>query len=183
MAPKTNPETPLSDDRPKTRKNDSSSAPSGEEEYRVGPGRPPREYQWKKGESGNPKGRKRKEPPVAPELKELFLRAFNRKATMNDGDHQQLVTMFDAGMQQLAVQFGKGDRYARRDALWLMKEFGIDLSKTSTTTDQPLPADRQAILDAYVERQTQERSTCASSPVLAPPELLDDDAPDDPNER
>ena len=31
-------------------------------EYKVGPGCPPREYQFKKGQSGNPKGARRKAP-------------------------------------------------------------------------------------------------------------------------
>jgi hypothetical protein len=29
----------------------------GDGEYKVGPGKPPREHQWKKGQSGNPGGR------------------------------------------------------------------------------------------------------------------------------
>jgi hypothetical protein len=35
---------------------ESNAARHGEDDYRVGPGCPPREYQWKPGESGNPKG-------------------------------------------------------------------------------------------------------------------------------
>lgn len=31
-----------------------------DEKYQVGPGNPPREYQWKKGQSGNPRGRPRR---------------------------------------------------------------------------------------------------------------------------
>jgi hypothetical protein len=37
--------------------------------YRVGPGRPPKEFQFKPGRSGNPKGAKRKSPSIAPDLK------------------------------------------------------------------------------------------------------------------
>jgi hypothetical protein len=39
------------------------------EKYKVGPGRPPKEHQFKPGQSGNPKGAKRKPPSLLPDLK------------------------------------------------------------------------------------------------------------------
>ncbi len=48
------------------RNNVSPSAASAEEEYKVGPGRPPKEHQWKPGQSGNPKGAKPKEAIAYP---------------------------------------------------------------------------------------------------------------------
>ena len=42
-------------------------------------GRPPKEHQWKPGQSGNPKGAKRKKRSLIPELKEQFERVFNQK--------------------------------------------------------------------------------------------------------
>jgi hypothetical protein len=44
------------------RRNGSAPAQTktSEQEYKVGPGRPPKEYQFKPGQSGNPKGAKRK---------------------------------------------------------------------------------------------------------------------------
>jgi len=103
--------------------------------------------------------------------------------TISDGERERRLSRFQTGIEQLTVQFARGDKYARRDLLLLMEKLGLEFSGTSTTTDQALPADRQAILDAYFERRTQEKNTCASSPVIAPPELLDDDAPDEPDER
>jgi hypothetical protein len=46
-----------------------SATTASAEEYKVGPGRPPREYQFKPGKSGNPKGAKPKPPSIAPDLK------------------------------------------------------------------------------------------------------------------
>ena len=40
-------------------------------------------------------------------------------STSTQGERQRLLTMWDAGMQQLAVQFAKGDRHARRDVFWI----------------------------------------------------------------
>jgi hypothetical protein len=63
-----------------------------DEEYRVGPGRPPREFQFKPGQSGNPKGAKRKSPSMAPDLKALLERALNKTVTLRQGEKQRIVT-------------------------------------------------------------------------------------------
>ena len=59
--------------------------PLSEEEYKVGPGRPPKEYRWKPGQSGNPKGAKRKQPSLIPDLKELFAACFQSKGEIDAG--------------------------------------------------------------------------------------------------
>ena len=168
-----------SGDRPEMRDNASPSAPPIEEEYKVGPGRPPKEYWFKPGQSGNPKGAKRKKPSLIPDLKELLQRAFNQKVKVTQGERQRLITMWDAGMQQLAVQFAKGDRNARRDAFWIIEKLGPEFLIPEKALDETLSTDRQAILNDYVEQQTQQTASSAPTPVLAPPELLDDDASDE----
>jgi hypothetical protein len=152
---------------------DNTPAPPAEEEYRVGPGRPPKQYQWKPGVSGNPKGAKRKKQSLIPELKKEFERVFSQKLKVTQGDRQRFITRWVAGLEQLSIQFAKGDRHARRDVFYFAERLGIDLLN-STPRDETVYADHQAILDAYVERRIQEKALGASSPVLAPPELLDD---------
>ena len=154
--------------------NNVSSAPPAEEEYRVGPGRPPKEYQWKPGQSGNPKGAKRKSRSLVPELKQEFERVFSKKLKVTQGDRQRFISRWVAGLEQLSIQFAKGDRHARRDVLYFAEKLGVDLLNSTKASDDTLSADHQAILDAYVERRMQEKASSASSPVLAPPELLDD---------
>ena len=156
--------------------------PPAEEEYRVGPGRPPKEYQWKPGQSGNPKGAKRKTRSLIPELKEEFERVFSQKLKVTQGDRQRLISRWVAGLEQLSIQFAKGDRHARRDVFYFAEKLGVDLLTSTKSSDDTLSADRQAILEAYVERRMQEKATSASAPVLAPPELLDD-APDETDEN
>jgi hypothetical protein len=165
-----------SDGSPDKRNNFSTSAPPAEEEYKVGPGRPPKEYTWKPGQSGNPKGAKRKKQSLIPELKKEFERVFSQKLKVTQGDRQRFITRWVAGLEQLSLQFAKGDRHARRDVLYFAEKLGIDLLNSAKAPDQSLSADHQAILDAYVERRIQEKALCAPSPVLAPPELLDDPA-------
>ena len=164
-----------SDNTPDMR-NNAPSAPPAEEEYKVGPGRPPKEHQWKPGQSGNPKGAKRKTRSLIPELKEEFERVFSQKLKVTQGDRQRLITRWVAGLEQLSIQFAKGDRHARRDVFYFAEKLGVDLLTSTKASDDTLSADHQAILDAYVERRMQEKASSAPSPVLAPPELLDDDA-------
>ena len=54
-----------------------ASATASDADYKVGPGRPPRAYQFKPGQSGNPKGAKRKPPSIALDLKAALERALN----------------------------------------------------------------------------------------------------------
>ena len=143
----------------------------------------PKEHQFKPGQSGNPKGAKRKAPSLIPDLKEQFERAFNQTAKVTHGERQRVITMWAAGMPQLSVQFAKGDRHARRDAFWIAEKLGSEFLTSKKAFDETLAGDRQAILDAYVARQTHRKVSAAPSPVFAPPELLDDDAPDEADEK
>jgi Family of unknown function (DUF5681) len=156
-----------------------SATPASGEEYKVGPGHPPREYQFKPGQSGNPKGAKRKPPSLLPDLKRLFEQALSEKVTLKQGDKRHTLTMAEAGIKQLIAQFAKGDRHARRDVFAYARMLGIDLiANHRTAIEEALAADHQAILDAYVARQTQGAAPSKHSPVFAPPELRDDDMPD-----
>ena len=152
----------------------SGATADGDGEYKVGPGRPPIEHQFKPGQSGNPKGAKRKKRSLIPELKETFERVFSQRLKVTQGDRQRVITRWVAGLEQLSIQFAKGDRHARRDVLYFAERLGVDLLKSTKASDETLSADNQAILNAYVERRIQEKASSASSPVLAPPELLDD---------
>jgi Family of unknown function (DUF5681) len=99
-----------------------------DEEYRVGPGRPPKEFQFKPGQSGNPKGASRKPSSMAPGLKALFERAPSKKVKLTQGEQERIVTKAAAGIEQLVNQFAKGDRHARRDLIILADKLGVDLT-------------------------------------------------------
>jgi hypothetical protein len=172
-----------SDNKPDIVNSAFPTGPPAEEEYKVGPGRPPKEHQFKPGQSGNPKGAKRKAPSLIPDLKEQFERACNQKAKVTQGERKRVITMLAAGLQQLFVQFAKGDRHARRDAFWIAEKLGSEFLTSKKAFDEILAGDRQAILDAYVARQAHRTVSAASSPVFAPPELLDDDTPDEADEK
>src|SRR4029077_8319217 len=95
---------------------------------KVGPGRPPKEYQFKPGQSGNPKGAKRKTPSMAPDLKALLERALNEEVKLRSDERDQIMTKAAAGIAKLVNQFAEGDRHARRDLIALAKTLGVDLT-------------------------------------------------------
>jgi hypothetical protein len=103
----------------------SSHTPSANEEYRVGPGHPPREFQFKPGMSGNPKGAKPKSKLLR-DLKVLFARALNKK--VRRGERAEIITKLEAGFNELASQFSEGDHRARRDVFDFAAKLGIDLT-------------------------------------------------------
>ncbi len=109
-------------DAPAARQNGSSG-----EEYRVGPGHPPREFQFKPGVSGNPKGAKRDGKSLVPDLRPLFKRALNKKAK---GDERaKIMTKLEAGLDELGDQFAAGNRYARRDVSFTMPTNWASISR------------------------------------------------------
>ena len=149
-----------------------------EPEYRVGPGHPPREHQFKPGQSGNPKGAKRNQQSIAPDLKKALEHALNKPVTLKQGDKERIVSMAVAGIEQLVAQFAKGDPRARRDLMEYADELGVDLmAGQQQAIQEALATNQEAILRSYVERQYDKVVT--PSPVFAPPELLDDDPQDE----
>jgi hypothetical protein len=147
-----------------------------EQEYKVGPGRPPKEYRFKPGQSGNPKGAKRKPKSMAPDLKVALECALNKTITLKQGDKERLITMAAAGIEQLVAQYVKGDRHARRDLIALADRLGVVMAGHQQALQETLAANHEAILSAYLQRQQDQVATTA--PVFAPPELLDDDPKD-----
>ena len=128
-----------------------------EQEYRVGPGHPPKEYQFKPGQSGNPKGARRKPKSIVPDLKILLERALSEPVTLKQGEKERIVTKAAAGIEQLVNQYAKGDRYARRDLIDLANKLGVDLvagqdKKIEEAVERDVTANDMALLADFVKR-------------------------------
>ena len=144
--------------------------------YKVGPGFPPNEHKWKKGcPSPYPKGRPKKVPSMDPAIRKIFEDALNAKVHVTKADKKIILTKLAIGFEQLATQWAKGDRHARRDVFTFAAMVGLDLQGKDLITEA-LGIDEQAILDEYVRRRQQ--SSLGATPddhVKAPPDLVDDD--------
>jgi hypothetical protein len=87
--------------------------------YKVGYGKPPVETRFKKGQSGNPKGRpkgsKTKRPGLREErMKDIILDEAYRGITVRDGDRNVTIPMAQAVIRALAVNAAKGDHRSQR---------------------------------------------------------------------
>jgi hypothetical protein len=128
--------------------------------YQVGPGRPPREFQFKAGQSGNPKGAKRKPPSILPDLKAMLEAALSGNIKLHQGNTERTLTKLAAGIEHLVDQFAQGDRYARRDLIDLAEKLGTDLfagrDQANEQTRESTTADDDAALADYVKRKIEE---------------------------
>ena len=96
--------------------------------YEIGYAKPPEDFRFKKGRSGNPTGTKRKPVSLASELKAALERALNMKVKLRHGERDEFVTKGTAGIDTLVSQFADGDRHARRDVFTLAATLGVDLT-------------------------------------------------------
>jgi hypothetical protein len=163
-----------------------SGSPDGNP-YKVGPGFPPNEHKWKKGcPSPYPKGRPKKVPSLEPEVKKLFEDALNVKVHVTKADKKIMMTRLAMGFEQLAIQWAKGDRHARRDLMDYAVRLGSDLlAGQKAAIEEALGIDQQAIVEAFLRRKQQlPAEPSPEDHVKAPPDLLDDDVTKpDPNEN
>jgi hypothetical protein len=146
-----------------------------DDSYRVGHGRPPRQFQFKPGQSGNPSGSKRKDISITRDLKEALERALSMKITLDRGEKQRTVTKAAAGIENLVDRFAKGDRFAQRDLIALAKALGVDLTMgqgkmIETALIEVFAANDQALLDDYVQRRASERVGTESAPDSGAPD-------------
>lgn len=146
------------------------------DDYQVGPGRPPKETRWRKGApSPNPKGRPRNNAALTPDVKKLFEDALNRKVQLTRNGRQTALAKLELGFEQLANQFAKGDRYARRDVFTYAAQLGIDFTGKAQALKEALAPNHQEIIDAFLSRQQPAVGRVEPERVLAPADLLDDD--------
>lgn len=149
---------------------DLSANESSNDNYKAGPGYPPKHRQWKKGQSGNPSG-KRKSQSASINLKEPFERALRTPVTLKIDGQETKMNAGEAGVHRIVIQFVKGGAKAVENFLLLADRLGVDLSQ-SESLNGAVP-DYEQILLAHAERIYDKR--WRPKPVMAPPELLDDD--------
>src|SRR3954451_13737097 len=83
--------------------------------YEVGYGKPPKDTRFKKGSSGNPKGRPRKALDFHLEL----LREFGSSITINENGRRRRISKYEAVIKQLAIKAMSGNLSAIRILLGL----------------------------------------------------------------
>lgn len=98
----------------------------GRGDYEIGKGKPPEWSRFRKGQSGNPRGRPRKKPADTPigdsAIDELHRQILNRKITIKEGGKARVVSLHEAVMQSQIRTAAKGNPLAQRDVLASARE-------------------------------------------------------------
>jgi hypothetical protein len=107
-------------------------------DYEVGYGKPPKEHQFPKGQSGNKKGRpkKKKEEEKAFSAAELALKIMREEVAVQVNGEEVTMTKLEALIQQQLNKALRGDSGASREIRHLMKDLGISLP-TQVVDDRP----------------------------------------------
>jgi hypothetical protein len=93
---------------------------TGSSDYDVGYRRPPRHSQFRKGQSGNPRGR----PKGSQGTARLARRILNEKIPIRENGKRRIITKWEAALKQLANKAAAGDLRAIRELRQLEAEIG-----------------------------------------------------------
>ena len=77
-------------------------------DYRVGPGRPPKHSQFRKGTSGNPRGR----PKGSLNVATVLARTLRERVVVNENGKRKTITKLQAAVKQLVNKAATGDMNA-----------------------------------------------------------------------
>lgn len=116
--------------------------------YEVGFGKPPRATQFKKGESGNPRGR----PKGSKNFESKVVAMFDRKIVIQEKGRPRRITMADAILMKLTAQAIAGDMSATRLAIGLLQMTRQESAPTDVFSSE---ADR-ALLMAFLDENAPE---------------------------
>ena len=118
------------------------------EEYKVGYRKPPREHQFKPGQSGNKRGR----PKGAGGFKDDVKAALGVKVTITEDGKKKRITIIAAALKRLIHNaVVKGDPRAIEKLFMLAQQMEAG---APASVDEIQPED-QALLDAFLQRQSQ----------------------------
>ena len=119
--------------------------------YEVGYGRPPKQHQFKKGRSGNPRGR----PPKKPDLYAELMAVLREKVTVNVGAEPTTVTVQQALLLRLREMAVAGDATAQKLLLRIMREMPEPPPEAATRSIEEIMGDAARLAGLRVEEDAQ----------------------------
>ena len=112
--------------------------------YEVGYGRPPAAHQFKKGRSGNPRGRPKGAKNEATVLRDLL----NRKIDVRQGGRARKITIFEAILLRFTEDALKGNT---KSATFLFNRYAGTAAGESPS-DSDISADDREVLEAFARQ-------------------------------
>ena len=124
---------------------------SKEDDYQVGYKKPPKHTRFKKGQSGNPKGRPKKvvHAPSMTTLRESVLRAAMREVTITENGVSRKVPAIEAVYNQLAAKAATGNMQAIKLMISLTHEKTEEHDEAQLRFMELLLAKEDALEEAF----------------------------------
>ena len=116
-----------------------------DDSYEVGYGKPPKATRFKKGKSGNPKGR----PKGSPNVMTAIDRAIHEKVVINENGQRRTISKLDAAAKQLANKAAQGDQ---RSIGQLLAIAALLDERGAAAASPPLEEADEQVADLIVER-------------------------------
>ena|SRR5215469_2524297 len=122
---------------------------------RVGPGRPPKHSQFRKGQSGNPKGRPKGTLNVATVLE----RTLRERVVINENGERRTITKLEAAIKQLVNKAASGDMAAFRILSALADSAEERIAEPAATQNQESSDLDKRVMENLLKRFKQINST------------------------
>ncbi|SDH02998.1 DUF5681 domain-containing protein [Propionivibrio dicarboxylicus] len=124
--------------------------------YQIGYKRPPKEGQFSKGKSGNPKGR----PKGSKNFMTLLDKELDQSIVVSENGKKKTVTRLQAMVKRLVAEALQGEK---KSLLVLFDILKRSDRLDGTETVDLVPNNYEAILEAYVQRRSQLAATTSSA--------------------
>lgn len=125
--------------------------------YEVGYGRPPQATRFKKGQSGNPKGRP-KAAKTKVNVTEVIEAIINRPVTITLDGKSMMVPVIEAVIYRMADTALKGELRAGREFLKMVYDLGLGGPPTSWTPDDSVEKLKAQILKSLGREDGEDES-------------------------
>jgi hypothetical protein len=112
--------------------------------YEVGFGKPPKQTRYRKGISGNPKGR----PRGRPNWRTLLERAMNEKVVINENGVRKMVTKLEAAFKQLVNKAASGDLRA----LQQLTPLANTVEQTADVSTKSISEEDAKVFQGFLDR-------------------------------
>ncbi len=117
--------------------------------YAVGYGRPPKTTRFRKGESGNPKGRPKGSRPVGAVLQEIL----QQRIAVTENGRTRRIPALEVMLRRLANDAMRNDVAALKTILMLVDRYG-EASESKIKLDDLLEEDRAILANFLPQLQT-----------------------------
>ena len=115
--------------------------PDQKRDYEVGYGKPPRHTRFKKGQSGNPRGR----PKGSKNLPTLLTEALNEAVVVAENGRRRKITMRQAIIKQLVKRSATADLRAMKILLDMVRDLEGQTEPASPETSEFSEADEKVL--------------------------------------